>query len=290
MLEAQFDSVDDGSIVPSEVSRWNAHCDVQQAAWQRWPSTCDQDEFDPAWQRRARFHEWLQQRVGDQLAEVAATGVHLIGDLAVGFSPDGADAHAFRDLLALDMRIGAPPDQFNTEGQEWGLPPFVPWKLRAAGYAVRPDGARGVARRARPADRSRDGSVPPVLGAGGFIADRGRTSPFRPRSCSRSCASRPRAGAFVVGEDLGTVEASVRDARRAPHRRHQGAVVRGGSARALARDRARHRDDPRPADRGRGVESGITGDPDDDEVYERLLAVAPFARTAAGAQLRRTRR
>ena len=32
------------------------------------------------------------------------------------------------------MSVGAPPDEFNTQGQDWGLPPFDPWKLRANGY------------------------------------------------------------------------------------------------------------------------------------------------------------
>ena len=32
------------------------------------------------------------------------------------------------------MSVGAPPDEFNTKGQNWGLPPFVPARLRSAGY------------------------------------------------------------------------------------------------------------------------------------------------------------
>ncbi|MCB0997849.1 MAG: 4-alpha-glucanotransferase [Acidimicrobiales bacterium] len=286
VLEAQFDSVDDGSIVPSEVSRWNAHCDVQQAAWQRWPSTCDQDEFDPAWQRRARFHEWLQQRVGDQLAEVAATGVHLIGDLAVGFSPDGADAHAFRDLLALDMRIGAPPDQFNTEGQEWGLPPFVPWKLRAAGYAP-------FVQTVRAALRGVHGlRIDHVMGlfrqywvpAGSSPTEGAYVTFPAEELLAIVCLEATRAGAFVVGEDLGTVEASVREMLAERH-------IAGTKVLWFEEDPPERwpeialatvttHDLPTAV----GVwNRGITGDPDDDEVYERLLAVAPFARTAAGA-------
>ena len=32
------------------------------------------------------------------------------------------------------MWVGAPPDDFNRTGQDWGLPPFVPGGCRAAGY------------------------------------------------------------------------------------------------------------------------------------------------------------
>ena len=55
-------------------------------------------------------------------------------DLAVGFAPGGFDAWSWQALLAPSMSIGAPPDEFNTRGQAWALPPFDPWKMRAVGY------------------------------------------------------------------------------------------------------------------------------------------------------------
>ena len=51
--------------------------------------------------------------------------------------------------------VGAPPDEFNPAGQDWGLPPFVPWRLRAAGY--------------EPFDRARSG--PPSAHGGGLRID-----------------------------------------------------------------------------------------------------------------------
>ena len=56
----------------------------------------------------------------------------MFGDLAIGVDPDGADAWVWQDVLAPGVRVGAPPDEFNAAGQDWGLPPFVPWRLRAA--------------------------------------------------------------------------------------------------------------------------------------------------------------
>ena len=55
-------------------------------------------------------------------------------DLPVGVAPDGADAWMWQDVFAKDVSVGAPPDLFNAHGQDWGLPPFVPHKLRAAAY------------------------------------------------------------------------------------------------------------------------------------------------------------
>jgi 4-alpha-glucanotransferase len=65
---------------------------------------------------------------------VADVGVRLVHDLAIGVDPAGADAWWWQDLLALDARVGAPPDFFSPTGQDWGLPPFRPWALRDAGY------------------------------------------------------------------------------------------------------------------------------------------------------------
>src|ERR1700682_1621212 len=75
---------------------------------------------------RVQFHEWLQWVLDRQLARAAAAGVGLIQDLAVGVDPDGADAWAWQDLLAEGVRVGAPADEFNTQGQDWGMPPFDP--------------------------------------------------------------------------------------------------------------------------------------------------------------------
>ena len=56
-------------------------------------------------------------------------------DLPIGIDPEGADAWCWQDMLAMNMTVGAPPDTFNTQGQNWGLPPFIPQRLRESGYA-----------------------------------------------------------------------------------------------------------------------------------------------------------
>src|SRR4029079_9615683 len=88
---------------------------------------------DRSFAQRAAFHQWCQNEIGEQLDDVTAQGVDIAEYRAIGFTPNGADAWDFQDLLALDMRMGAPPDPFNADGQDWGIPPFVPWRLRNAG-------------------------------------------------------------------------------------------------------------------------------------------------------------
>lgn len=82
---------------------------------------------------RLRFHAWVQSEL-DRQRQAAARALPLVADLAVGVHPGGADAWTFQDVLAPGVRVGAPPDSFNPLGQDWGLPAFDPWKLRAAGY------------------------------------------------------------------------------------------------------------------------------------------------------------
>ena len=60
----------------------------------------------------------------------------LVHDLAVGVDPAGADAWALQGELAVGASVGAPPDSFNQQGQDWGLPPLVPARVRADGYAL----------------------------------------------------------------------------------------------------------------------------------------------------------
>jgi 4-alpha-glucanotransferase len=154
---------------------------------------------------RVRFHQWLQWLLDLQL-EQASSRLDLMHDLAVGFAPGGFDAWAWQDLLAPGTSIGAPPDEFNTQGQSWGLPPFDPWKLRAANYqpfvetiraslrhagALRIDHALGLARLYWVPD-----GVEPAEGV--YVR-----YPFA-ELLEVIARESEAAGAYVVAEDLGT--------------------------------------------------------------------------------------
>lgn len=162
---------------------------------------------------RVDFWRWVQLLADDQTARAAAAGAPLLADLPVGFDPDGSDAWADQDLLATGCRIGAPPDEFNRAGQDWGLPPYVPWKLRAAGYEPWTDTLRRLLRGAgalridHVMGLFRLYCVPPGhdAGHGGYVRQPDA------ELLQLACLEAARAGASLVGEDLGTVEPAVRE-------------------------------------------------------------------------------
>ena len=194
---------------PSPIARWNARRERFGADPSRWP-VVDDDRITLS----AQFHDWMQGLIADQLRAVAATGVAVIGDLAVGFAPGGADATEFAPLLAQGVRIGAPPDEFNAAGQNWGLPAFVPWRLRAALYQPFIDTVRAALREVQGL------RIDHVMGLfrqywipEGRPATEGAYVRFpADELLAIICLEATRAGACVIGEDLGTVEDGVRDA------------------------------------------------------------------------------
>jgi 4-alpha-glucanotransferase len=109
------------------------------AGWSHWPGELRHPggaavaRFAQEHADRVAFHEWVQWLIDRQLAR-AGERLPLVQDVPVGVDRDGADAWEWQDVMALGASIGAPPDRFNVAGQDWGLPPFIPHRLRAAGY------------------------------------------------------------------------------------------------------------------------------------------------------------
>ena len=158
------------------------------------------------------FHAWLQFHLDRQLQR-AAREIGLISDVPVGFNPDGFDAWRFRDYFAPGVRIGAPPDEFFRDGQDWGLPPIDPWKLDDARWAPFVDAIRAAARHAAGI------RLDHVMGLFRlFWIPRGMTPAesayvHYPAHILLSLLAHEsrRASAFVIGEDLGLVEPVVRE-------------------------------------------------------------------------------
>ena len=97
--------------------------------------------------------------------------VGLIADIAVGMDPAGSHAWSRPKDLLNGLAIGAPPDLFNPNGQQWGITGFSPQALRTTRVrAVPRHVARLPAERRRRADRPRDGIAAAVAGAGGCLA------------------------------------------------------------------------------------------------------------------------
>ncbi|MBI3468015.1 MAG: 4-alpha-glucanotransferase, partial [Planctomycetes bacterium] len=192
--------------------------------WRAWPRQFQRPQnaavqkFADEHARRVLFHQWLQWQLDQQLAGATAE-LPIVHDLPIGFDPDGADAWAWQDQLADSCSVGAPPDAYNSQGQDWGLPPFVPHKLRAAGYAPLIHTIRAAMRHAGGL------RIDHVMGLfrlfwipRGLGAQHGTYVRYRPDELLAIVAVEShRAGAFVVGEDLGTVEPGVRE-QLAAHR------------------------------------------------------------------------
>lgn len=157
---------------------------------------------------------WIQLVTDGQLGFAATVGAELMADLAVGFDPDGSDAWIDQDLLAAGCRIGAPPDSLGPLGQDWGVPPYIPWRLRECGYRPWLDVLRRVLRHAgllridHVMGLFRLYCIPPGAEptAGGYVYSYGS------ELLDLACMQAARLGAVLVGEDLGTVEPGVREA------------------------------------------------------------------------------
>jgi 4-alpha-glucanotransferase len=160
---------------------------------------------------RVSFHAWLQGLLDAQLAAAASAAegmpVGVVLDLAVGIDPNGADGWLLQDVLAEGVHAGAPPDAFNQLGQDWGLACWRPDRLAATGYAPYRDMLRRLLKRAggirvdHVAQLWRLWWVPPGVGAANGTYVR-----YDPEAMLGILALEAyRAGAVVVGEDLGTV-------------------------------------------------------------------------------------
>jgi 4-alpha-glucanotransferase len=176
------------------------------------PASTAVAHFAASHSARIRFHAWLQWLIDRQL-ERASRPLALIGDLPVGVDPGGADAWVWQQQLALDMSVGAPPDPYSATGQDWGLPPFVPHRLRQARYEPFIQTMRAAFRHAGGL------RIDHVMGLfrlfwipKGMSAGDGAYVRYPAGDLLGIVAlEAQRAGAFVIGEDLGTVEDGVRE-------------------------------------------------------------------------------
>ena len=190
------------------------------ADYRRWPSQYRHPSSAAVarWAGSARmrdriaFHQWLQYLVDRQLARASAA-MPVMQDLPIGFDAGGADAWAFQDVLAHGMTVGAPPDEFNTRGQNWGLPPFVPERLRDAGYEPFAQTIRGCLRHAGGL------RIDHVMGlfrlfwipSGMDPKDGAYVQGHAADLLAIVALESQRSRAIIVGEDLGTVEPHVRE-------------------------------------------------------------------------------
>ncbi|MGW5736839.1 MULTISPECIES: 4-alpha-glucanotransferase [Streptomyces] len=205
---------------------WYALAERYGPDWHAWPAPLR----DPATPEAARARRELMDRVdfycrlawltdaqlaaAQRSARDAGMAIGLVHDLAVGVHPSGADAWAQRRHFASGMSVGAPPDAFNARGQDWGLPPWRPDRLAASGYAPYRALLRGLLRHAGAI------RIDHVMGLfrlwwvpEGRAPTEGTYVHYDADAMLAVLALEAhRAGALVIGEDLGTVEPGVREA------------------------------------------------------------------------------
>ncbi|GAA2566828.1 4-alpha-glucanotransferase [Mycolicibacterium diernhoferi] len=242
-----------------DFATWCALAEVHGPDWHRWPAELGHPDspavaaFAAAHPQAVDFHRWLQWLLDDQLTAAQATAVQsgmslgIMHDLAVGVDPDGADAWALQDVLALGVSAGAPPDEYNQLGQDWSQPPWRPDQLEKVGYAPFRALVNAVLRHAGGV------RIDHIIGLfrlwwipEGAPPTEGTYVRYDHDALIGIVALEAmRAGAVVVGEDLGTVEPWVRDYLAARG-------LFGTSILWFERDREWGREDkPLPADRWR---------------------------------------
>nr|WP_231375431.1 4-alpha-glucanotransferase [Corynebacterium aquatimens] len=203
----------------SEMAADNAADDVDDAAGPR-------DEIihiNPQHEEElARFYMWLQFLADSQRKDAhdkaiaAGMRIGIMTDLAVGVHPGGADAFTLKDVLVQGASVGAPPDQYSQHGQDWSQPPWNPFALAETGYRPWRDLLRTVLR------NSGGIRVDHILGLFRLFWIPRYGSPLEGAYMNYDheamlgilALEAERAGAVVVGEDLGTFEPWVQDALR----------------------------------------------------------------------------
>jgi 4-alpha-glucanotransferase len=208
-----------------DFATWCALAQEYGADWTCWPEplrhpgTPEVAAYREGHQAEVDFHGWLQWLLDEQLAVVqsdarrAGMALGVLHDLAVGVHPRGADAWALADSLAGGVRVGAPPDAFNQLGQDWQQPPWRPDRLAAQAYQPFRELAAGIVRHAGGV------RVDHIIGLfrlwwipdGHGPADGTYVRYDHEAMIGILALEAYRAGAILVGEDLGVVEPSVRD-------------------------------------------------------------------------------
>jgi 4-alpha-glucanotransferase len=209
----------------TQFATWCALVNVEGLDFRTWPtelqrpSSPEVAEFAAANADEIRFFAWLQFVADDQLqaAQTAARSsgmrVGVMNDLAVGVSARSAEAWTYGNLFAEGLSVGAPPDHFNQTGQDWGQAPWRPDRLAELSYAPFRQMVAGILR------HSGGLRVDHIMGLfrlwwvpAGMLPSQGSYVRYDHEAMVGILALEAhRAGALVVGEDLGVVEPWVRD-------------------------------------------------------------------------------
>lgn len=208
-----------------DFATWCALSEAFGADWREWPAglrdpaSPDVSDFRAAHPVQVDFYSWLQWVLDEQLAATqqagvsAGMGLGVMHDLAVGVHAGGSDAWSLQDVYATGISVGAPPDAYNQQGQNWTQPPWRPDRLAETAYGPFREMVSTILRHAGGI------RVDHVIGLfrlwwipNGAGPTQGTYVRYDHEALIGILALEAhRAGALVVGEDLGTVEPWVRD-------------------------------------------------------------------------------
>jgi 4-alpha-glucanotransferase len=192
--------------------------------WTEWPvqyrdpNSPAVREFAHEFSSRVRFFKFLQWQLDVQLAQAQqhalARGMRigLYHDLALATDRFGADLWANRAFYVAGCRVGAPPDDFAPNGQDWGFPPPNREAHRADGYKLF---AKSIRNSARHGGVLRIDHVMRFfrlywMPDGVSAADGAYVRDYAEDLLGVLALESLRNGFSVVGEDLGTVSGDVR--------------------------------------------------------------------------------
>ncbi len=204
---------------------WAAIAEQHGSDWHQWPAELQNPDspavvaFRDAAADAVDFHCWLQWMLDEQLgaaqhaATIAGAELGVMHDLAVGVHPSGADSWGLQDVFASGVSVGAPPDAFNQNGQDWAQPPWRPDRLAEVAYEPFRTLVSTVLRHAGGV------RVDHIIGLfrlwwvpEGRLPTTGTYVRYDHEALIGILALEAhRARALVVGEDLGTVEPWARD-------------------------------------------------------------------------------
>ncbi|HYP44331.1 MAG TPA: 4-alpha-glucanotransferase [Propionibacteriaceae bacterium] len=208
-----------------DYATWCALVESYGTDWTAWPPelqhphSSETRAFADEHADEVDFHRWLQWVLDEQLgatqlaARSAGMSLGIMHDLAVGVHPRGADSWMLQDVYASGISVGAPPDPYNQNGQNWTQRPWRPDRMAEVAYAPFRELVATILRHAGGI------RVDHVIGLfrlwwipeGGAPTDGTYVRYDHEALVGILALEAHRAGAVVVGEDLGTVEPWVRD-------------------------------------------------------------------------------
>jgi 4-alpha-glucanotransferase len=119
-----------------DYAAFRAEVEARGTTWQEWPDSRRAGRLPRADSPAARYHIYAQYLLDEQLREVAKSpGAAVYLDLPIGVNGGGYDVWRYRDAFVTDASTGAPPDALFAGGQDWGFPPPHPMRTREDGHA-----------------------------------------------------------------------------------------------------------------------------------------------------------